>query len=237
MNTEGAIAKYMATEAGNAAADAAIQAHGGYGFTRPYVVEKIKRDVRITTIYEGTSEIMEMTIARDRWQQHLKTRGSYYAEQAAGLTALHARNPKVGADVAALAASCLGAVLEACRLGKLTRNQHILLRLGELIAWAETAGSMARRAAAFADGTMSDKADRRFDAPALAAISRVFAREAALKVAEEGLRWVAGSLEPGTPDGAALAASLPLDAVRAAQTGLLADLDLVADVIYDRVAG
>ncbi len=73
MNTEGAIAKLMATEAGNAAADAAIQAHGGYGYTREYVVEKVKRDVRITTIYEGTSEIMEMTIARDRWQQHLST--------------------------------------------------------------------------------------------------------------------------------------------------------------------
>ena len=75
LNTEGAIAKYLATEAGNAAADAAIQAHGGYGYTHDYMVEKIKRDVRITTIYEGTSEIMEMTIARDRWQQHLKTRG------------------------------------------------------------------------------------------------------------------------------------------------------------------
>ena len=75
LNTEGAIAKYLASEAGNAAADAAIQAHGGYGFTKEYMVEKIKRDVRITTIYEGTSEIMEMTIARDRWQQHLKTQG------------------------------------------------------------------------------------------------------------------------------------------------------------------
>jgi alkylation response protein AidB-like acyl-CoA dehydrogenase len=40
------------------------------------LVEKIKRDVRITTIYEGTSEIMEMTIARDRWQHHLKTRAT-----------------------------------------------------------------------------------------------------------------------------------------------------------------
>jgi acyl transferase domain-containing protein len=43
----------MATEAGNAAAEAAIQAHGGYGYTRPYLVEKIKRDVRITIIYEA----------------------------------------------------------------------------------------------------------------------------------------------------------------------------------------
>ena len=42
LNTEGAIAKYLATEAGNLAADAAIQALGGYGYTREYMVEKIK---------------------------------------------------------------------------------------------------------------------------------------------------------------------------------------------------
>jgi hypothetical protein len=64
----------MATEGGNKAAEDAIQALGGYGYTKEYMVEKIKRDVRITTIYEGTSEIMEWTIARDRWQLHLKTR-------------------------------------------------------------------------------------------------------------------------------------------------------------------
>jgi alkylation response protein AidB-like acyl-CoA dehydrogenase len=51
LNTEGAIAKYLASEAGDAAADAAIQALGGYGYTREYMVEKIKRDVRITRIY------------------------------------------------------------------------------------------------------------------------------------------------------------------------------------------
>jgi alkylation response protein AidB-like acyl-CoA dehydrogenase len=45
-NTEGAIAKYMASEAGNGAADAAIQALGGYGYVHDYMVEKIKRDVR-----------------------------------------------------------------------------------------------------------------------------------------------------------------------------------------------
>ena len=82
LNTEGAIAKYMSTEAGNAAADASIQALGGYGYTHEYMVEKISRDVRITTIYEGTSEIMEMTISRDRWQLHLKTRGQHYHERA-----------------------------------------------------------------------------------------------------------------------------------------------------------
>src|SRR5271157_4074226 len=103
LNTEGAISKYISTEAGNLAADASIQALGGYGYTHEYMVEKISRDVRITTIYEGTSEIMEMTISRDRWQLHLKTRGRHYHDKARELEALHAKHPEVGANYAALA--------------------------------------------------------------------------------------------------------------------------------------
>ncbi len=232
LNTEGAIAKYLATEAGAAAADAAIQAHGGYGYTRPYIVEKIRRDVRITTIYEGTSEIMEMTVARDRWQQHLKTRGAHYLDLAGRLRAQHSTHPTVGADAAALAMECLAAVLEACRVGRLTRNQHVLLRLGELIAYAESAAALVRRAVAAAEGTLPDKADRRFGADGLAAVSRVFAREASSKVAEEGVRWVSGAADPGSS--AQLAATLPLEQVRAAQAGLLRDMDAVADVLYGR---
>ncbi len=232
LNTEGAIAKYLATEAGVAAADAAIQAHGGYGYTRPYIVEKIRRDVRITTIYEGTSEILEMTIARDRWQHHLKTRGDHYLELGRRLDALHVAHPTVGADVASLAMECLAAVLEACRVGRLTRNQHVLLRLGELIAYAEAAAALVRRAVAAAEGGLPEKGDRRFDATGLAAVSRVFAREAALKVAEEGVRWVSGAADPGAA--AQLVGTLPLEQVRAAQAGLLADMDTVADLLYDR---
>src|SRR5215471_1609700 len=229
LNTEGAIAKYLATEAGNLAADAAIQAHGGYGYTREYLVEKIKRDVRITTIYEGTSEIMEMTIARDRWQHHLKTSGEYYRERARELDALHARRPEVGAAIAAVACEALAGVLEACRAGRLTRNQHVLLRLGELIAAAEGAGCFAGRAASALDGELPEKADHRFDGSALAAMSRVFARDAAQQVACDGLRLVTGS--GGVPGSGA---SLRLDAACAAQEGLIADMDRVADVLYGR---
>ncbi|MFZ2016861.1 MAG: acyl-CoA dehydrogenase family protein [Nocardioides sp.] len=232
LNTEGAIAKYLATEAGVAAADAAMQAHGGYGYTRPYIVEKIRRDVRITTIYEGTSEIMEMTIARDRWQQHLKTRGDHYLAASRELATLHATHPDVGADVAALAQACLAGGLEACRVGRLTRNQHVLLRLGELIARAEGAATLVRRAVAAAEGSLPPKADHRFAPATLAAISRVSARDAALTVAEEGLRWVSGAAAPGVP--VPLADSLPLDRVRAAQAGLLTDMGVVADALYDR---
>jgi alkylation response protein AidB-like acyl-CoA dehydrogenase len=232
LNTEGAIAKYLATEAGNAAADAAIQAHGGYGYTREYMVEKIRRDVRITTIYEGTSEIMEMTIARDRWQSHLKTRGDHYHERARELEALAAGHPGVGAGAAALALHALAEVLERARIGRLTRGQHVLLRLGEQIAHSEGAASLARRAAAAAEGRLPAKASTRFDARALAALSRVYAREAAMRTAVEGIRLVAGA-------GAAtegLATALRLPAIHAAQAGLAADMDLVADMIYGRPA-
>ncbi len=192
LNTEGAIAKYLSTEAGNTAAEASIQALGGYGYTHEYMVEKIKRDVRITTIYEGTSEIMEMTISRDRWQLHLKTRGQHYHERAKQAELLHAAHPNVGADVAALALHALAEVMEKARAGRLTRYQHILLRIGEWIAYAEAAATLARRAALVAEGRLNEKANDRFDAAAMAAISRIFAREAAMKVANDGLRWIVG---------------------------------------------
>ncbi len=105
----------------------------------------------------------------------------------------------------------------------------MLLRLGELIAHAECAGALARRAAAAAEDRLPAKADRRFDPAALAAMSRVFARDAALKVAEEGLRWIASA-------GPAGIAALPLDQVHAAQAGLIADLDRIADALYGRPA-
>jgi alkylation response protein AidB-like acyl-CoA dehydrogenase len=232
-NTEGAIAKYMATEAGNGAADAAIQALGGYGYVHEYMVEKIKRDVRITTIYEGTSEIMEMTIGRDRWQQHLKTSGRYYHEQAEALEALHLTDSSCGADVAALAHHALAEVMEACRVVRLTRNQHVLLRLGELVAWTECSAALSRRAARAAADQLPAKSDHRFDGSALAAMSRVFARETALKVATDGLRWLHG----GSPDiDPGLEASVGLTDVLAAQRGLIDDMDAVAAALYGRTS-
>ncbi len=236
LNTEGAIAKYMGSEAGCAAAEAAIQAHGGYGYTKEYMVEKIKRDVRITTIYEGTSEIMEMTIARDRWQEHLKSRGGYYHDKAADLEKLAASSPTVGADVAALAHHALAEVMEVARVHRLTRNQHVLFRLGDITASVECAGALARRAAAAVSGDLPDKADRRFDAATLAAVSRIFARDAASRVIAEGVRWVMGGADVGAIDVPGLEAAVGIAAIERAQGGLIADMDAVADAIYGRVA-
>ncbi len=218
LQTEGAVAKYMATEAGNKAAEDAIQAHGGYGYTKEYLVEKIKRDVRITTIYEGTSEIMEWTIARDRWQEHLKTRGAYYNDWAARLEKVHSAESLNGANYAALALRALAVLLERCRQDKLTRNQHILFRLGEWIAYAETAAIFAERVRSHpTEAIPLDIATRQ-------TLSRIHGRDAALRVATEGLRWVigAGQTDPN------LAAGLNLPAIYAAQQGLVEDMDSAA---------
>jgi len=62
---EAAMAKVFASEAAMWATTKAVQIHGGYGYTRDYPVERYFRDAKITEIYEGTSEMQRMTIARN----------------------------------------------------------------------------------------------------------------------------------------------------------------------------
>ena len=61
---EASMAKVFATEAGNRACHKAVQVLGGYGYIREYPVERNLRDIRVTTIYEGTSEIQRIVISR-----------------------------------------------------------------------------------------------------------------------------------------------------------------------------
>jgi butyryl-CoA dehydrogenase len=61
---ETSIAKYHATEAAVRSANAAIQVHGGYGYIDEYPVERYMRDARVTTLYEGTSQIQKLIIGR-----------------------------------------------------------------------------------------------------------------------------------------------------------------------------
>jgi butyryl-CoA dehydrogenase len=62
--TETSIAKLYATEAAQKAANAAIQVHGGSGYVDDHPVERYFRDVRVTTLYEGTSQIQKLIIGR-----------------------------------------------------------------------------------------------------------------------------------------------------------------------------
>jgi len=61
---EASIAKLRAADLAMRMATEAVQMHGGYGYVTDYPVERLYRDARVTTIYEGTSEIQRLVIAR-----------------------------------------------------------------------------------------------------------------------------------------------------------------------------
>jgi alkylation response protein AidB-like acyl-CoA dehydrogenase len=62
---ESSMAKVFASEVSNAVAARAVQIFGGYGYSREYPVERYYRDARVTTIYEGTSEIQRMVVSKN----------------------------------------------------------------------------------------------------------------------------------------------------------------------------
>jgi alkylation response protein AidB-like acyl-CoA dehydrogenase len=220
LQTEGAIAKLLTSETANRAADNAIQAFGGNGYVREFPVEKIKRDIKITCIYEGTSEILELTTFRQRWQDNLNADGHYYEKIAAELESLHAKGPDVGASAAATGLRALSRILQACYDQKLTLNQTVMMKLGELMALAETAAAFCRQAA---NEKLSEAVV--FDRETWQAMSRVHARHTASWIASEGLSLVAGASDI---DAVGLVDGINVKAVAKAQKGNIADMDLVA---------
>lgn len=62
---EAAMVKLYGSEMANRVADMAVQIHGGMGYMKDYPVERFYRDLRLTRIYEGTSEIQRLVIARE----------------------------------------------------------------------------------------------------------------------------------------------------------------------------
>ena len=62
---EASMAKLFASELANRASYKALQIHGGYGYMKEYKVERLYRDARVTSIYEGSSEVQRIVIARD----------------------------------------------------------------------------------------------------------------------------------------------------------------------------
>ena len=64
--TETSVAKVFATESAVECANLAIQVHGGSGYVDDYPVERYLRDARVTTLYEGTSQIQKLIIGRER---------------------------------------------------------------------------------------------------------------------------------------------------------------------------
>lgn len=221
---EGSIAKLWCTEAGNRAADAAIQALGGYGYTREFMVEKIRRDVRITTIYEGTSEIQQSIIAMYRWKETARSKGAFYREMAAGMDDLHASNPRVGADSTAMALRDLNRTILFVHEHKMVRRQAVMFHLADMMTGCEVAAAFCRKAASLA-------AKDHPDTGAYAAMSRTHARRVLADVRRGSVQCAAGYVTEGdvTTQEALKAFTAELESADAVRVhrGLLLDMDLV----------
>ncbi len=217
LQTEGAIAKMLASETADDACNNAIQAYGGNGYVREFPVEKLKRDIKITCIYEGTTEILQLTTFRERWQANINAEGRYYDVLADEMKALHAKGPDVGADAAATALRALSLVLKSCYDQKLTAHQIAHIKLGELMAFAESAAAFCRAAA---KPELPEAVA--FSQDAWRAMCRVHAAHTASWVANEGLALVSGA-----GDSAGLVEAIDFKAVAAASKGAIADMDLI----------
>ena len=106
--TETSIAKLYATEAAVECANLAIQVHGGSGYVDDYPVERYLRDARVTTLYEGTSQIQKLIIGRARHRRqrdglmggvHAEIRGAVGVAQLDRPEARNALSPELMAEL------------------------------------------------------------------------------------------------------------------------------------------
>ncbi|MBW1675335.1 MAG: acyl-CoA dehydrogenase family protein [Deltaproteobacteria bacterium] len=227
LQVEGSIAKYFATEAGNKAADDAIQALGGYGYITEYEVEKIKRDVKITCIYEGTSEIQQNIISTFRWRTTVKSKGDYYGAMAQEMEALHASMPEIGAATYARAAKTLNETIMFVHNHKLTRQQYIMFCLADMMTHVEVGVSMARKA----KGLIRERSSQ---AKKIVIVSRIFASEVIELITTNAIKIVTGSGLANEEIPSTLKEKMGYEGFMASHSGLIQDMDAVADILFGR---
>ena len=181
LQVEGSISKYFATEVGDAAANDAIQALGGYGYVREFEVEKIKRDIKITTIFEGTSEIQRSIISTFRLRETVRSKGRFYLDMAEALDKL---SPDCGAQIVARSIRLLKDVVLNTRKHKLTRSQYVMFLLADMMTWCEVGEALCQKAAAGHSHGRSPEF--------LKAVARLFALEVETKVFLNGTKIAQG---------------------------------------------
>ncbi len=214
LQVEGSIAKFFATEAGDAMANDGIQAFGGYGYTREYEVEKIKRDIKILTIYEGTSEIQQNIISTFRLRNTVRSKGGFYGEMADRLENLP---EECGGTILANALRAINSLIFDARKNKLTKSQHVMFQLADIITWCEVANALCHKAAVYKGG-------QNRSADYIKACARLFAREALEKAHQNGIK-IAQGCGPIMEEAVEALDSLN---VGQAMKGNLQDMDLVS---------
>jgi alkylation response protein AidB-like acyl-CoA dehydrogenase len=211
---EGSVAKLFATEVGNVAADQAVQALGGYGYCVDFEVEKIRRDARILTIYEGTSEIQQSIIGLFRMRETVRSKGRFYTDMAAEVEGF----ADAGGPAVARAARFLADAAQTAFKAKLMRQQHVSFEFATSMTEVETAVALSRAAAKNGDELLKAQA-------------RVWGRQVAMSVPARILTALSASGSLAADELARLQRVGDLDGAVALQAGGLADMNLVAEKI------
>jgi alkylation response protein AidB-like acyl-CoA dehydrogenase len=227
LEVEGSIAKLFATEIANKAADDAMQALGGYGYITEYGIEKIKRDVKITCIYEGTSEIQQNIISTFRWKKTRKTKGAFYDGLAEEMDKLEAQCGDAGCRYIGLAARALNKTVFLVNDNRLTREQYVMFALADMMMYVEVAASLARQAAA-----VSSENDPEAEKTCL--FSRLFANEIAELVSGNILKILRGSGVFDPEQVSAFLAETSHAALADSYQNIIPDMNRAADIIFDR---
>ena len=227
LQVEGSIAKFFATESANKVLEDAMQALGGYGYISEYEVEKIKRDVKITCIYEGTSEIQQNIISTFRWKKTRKTNGEYYMSICSEMEKLDNVVNDAGCRFYGLAAKALNDTVMLVHENKLIKKQYIMFVLADMMTYLEVGASMARKAV-----NLSETGDPK--AKKIKAMSRIFANEVSQLIAQNVLKILMGT---GMFDQKAVSnflASISYDQLAYSYQDVIKDMDMVADILFER---
>ncbi|MGE5357569.1 MAG: acyl-CoA dehydrogenase family protein [Bacteroidales bacterium] len=212
---EGSVAKLFATEAGNVAADDAVQALGGYGYCVDFEVEKIRRDARILRIYEGTSEIQQSIIGIFRMRENVRSKGQFYSRLADEVQ----EADTCGGPAAARAARFLADAAQVAFRAKLVRQQHVAFEFATSMTEIETALALVRAAMKSHDDEL------------LKAQARLWASQVALSAPARVMAAVSAANTLGREDFCRLSQLADLNAGIALQAGRLADMNFVAEQV------
>ncbi|MEJ2164971.1 MAG: acyl-CoA dehydrogenase family protein [Desulfobacterales bacterium] len=227
LEVEGSIAKLFATESANNAAENAMQALGGYGYIAEYGVEKIKRDVRITCIYEGTSEIQQNIISTFRWKKSRKSKGGFYQTISDEMLRLDNDAGDLGGRIYGLAADALNQTITLVNDHRLTRQQYIMFALADMMTHVEVGAALARRAFHTSQHDGSETAGIKI-------ISRLFANEVGRVVSQGILKIVMGCGQFNRNATAEFMARTAYGELTASYANLIPDMDQLADIVFER---
>lgn len=227
LHVEGSIAKLFATESANRAAEDAIQALGGYGYICEFEVEKIKRDVKITCIYEGTSEIQQSIISTFRWKKTRKSKGNFYSAISLEMEDINQTVDNTGCNYYGHAAKMLNDIIVKVHDNRLTRKQHIMFLLADMMTYVEVGASFGRKAAELLKN--GDPEAEKFSA-----MSRIFAAEVAGLVTGNSLKILLGTGLFEQNEAVDFISSDAYKQLVYSSHNVISDMDLLADIIFSR---